>query len=223
MLLYAKKLRMRKREVPGDLLRLFRHDLWAVLKCQRAIRRFLGRLILQRRRRVQMAELQLVWAYGARKCAGRLAREKETYWLQRHSLGHVENDHIDRYVRKQESNFDKDWGQYENKLEKFLTGKKQGELKDWIERKDDTGRTYWTHTKTLASQAEHPGVKMFNVNKKMLKNKARQELDRSLHDVEDRRFIIQEAMIVLKGKISKEVSQMRLKSAMSSRRERGDM
>lgn len=155
---------------------------------------------------MHLAHLQSVWAYGVRRCAGRLAREKETYWLQRHSLGHVENDHITRYVRKQESQFDKNWGEYEGKLEKFLTNKKQGDLKDWIERKDDTGRTYWTNTVTLKSQAEHPGVKMFNVNKKVLRNKARQELDRSLQDVEDRRYIIQEAMIVLKSKISKEVA-----------------
>ena len=67
---------------------------------------------------------------------------------------------------------------------------------------------------------EHPGHKIFQVNKRMLKNKAREELDANMEDVEERKMMILEAMLGLKGRVSKEVSQMRVDSAMKSRRER---
>ena len=46
---------------------------------------------------------------------------------------------------------------YEQSLEKYLMGKTQGDFKDWIQRKDDNGKPYWTNTTTLKSQMEHPG------------------------------------------------------------------
>ena len=71
-----------------------------------------------------------------------------------------------------EKKFDINWKQYEGELEKFLITKQQGELKDWIQRKDENGKEYWTNTVTLKSQVEHPGHKIFQTNKKLLKNKA---------------------------------------------------
>lgn len=150
----------------------------------------------------------------------RLTRDKETYWMQRYSLGKVETDHIQRFVKKTEKKFEANWQEYEKKLENYLLSKQAGDFKDWIQRKDEAGNLFWTNTTTLKSQKEHPGQKIFQVNKRMLKNKAREELDKNMEDVEERKMMILEAMLGLKGRVSKEVSQMRIDSAMQSRRER---
>ena len=79
-----------------------------------------------------------------------------------------------------EKKFEMNWKQYEEQLYKYLTSKTQGEFKDWIQRKTEAGDTYWTNTTTLKSQTEHPGTRIFNVNKRILKNKAQQELETNL-------------------------------------------
>ena len=132
----------------------------------------------------------------------------------------METDHIHRYIRRTETQFEKNWRDYESKLEKFLTQKTEGQMKDWVQRKDEMGKMYWTNLKTLTSQVEHPGVKIFELNKKALKVKAKEELDKNLESIEERKAIIMEAMIGLRSKVSVDVSKMRLTSAMKTRRER---
>ena len=139
--------------------------------------------------------------------------------MQRYSLGKVETDHIQKYVKKTEKTFEKNWKDYETQLEKYLLNKDQGDFKDWVKRKDELGGEYWTNMVTMKSQKEHPGHKIFTVNKRILKNKAREELDKQMEDVEERKVVIMEALIGLKGKVSKEVSKMRVDSAIQSKRQ----
>jgi hypothetical protein len=96
-----------------------------------------------------------------KKYVNKLTRDKETYWLQKYSLGRVETDQINKFINMTEKKFEKNWKLYEGQLEKHLTQKKQGDFKDWIQRKDELGMTYWTNTTTLKSQIEHPGQKIF--------------------------------------------------------------
>ena len=43
--------------------------------------------------------------------------------MQRHSLGRVETENITRYFKKTETKFEKNWQEYELKLEKYLLAK----------------------------------------------------------------------------------------------------
>ena len=72
----------------------------------------------------------------------------------------------------------------------------------------------------MKSQTEHPGHKIFQVNKRILKKKAQQDLHTSLQDVNERRYIVMEAIIGLKHKVSKDVSGKRVERAMTSTRDR---
>lgn len=119
-----------------------------------------------------------------------------------------------KYIRRTEKQFEKNWKAYEDQLEKYLMQKSQGDFKDWIQRKSDTGMVFWTHAVTLKSQVEHPGQTIFQKNKKILKAKAQQELEASMADINDRRMLIMETTIGLKDKVSKEVSEMRVNSAL---------
>lgn len=119
--------------------------------------------------------------------------------------------------------FEQNWKQYEEGLEKYLTSKSQGQFKDWIQRKDEDGNTFWTNTQTLKSQVEHPGVKIFQSNKKILKAKAYDELEKNLEDINDRKLVILETIIGLKDKVSKDVSKVRLHSALKTRSQRADL
>ena len=58
-----------------------------------------------------------------RKHVNKLTRDKETYWIQRYSMGKVETDSIQRYVKISERKFEKNWKLYEGSLEKFLISK----------------------------------------------------------------------------------------------------
>ena len=58
------------------------------------------------------------------------------------------------------------------------------------------------------------------MNKKMLKNKAQAELESSMDDIKERKFMIMEAIIGLSEKVSSDVSKMRLDSALQSKREK---
>ena len=107
-----------------------------------------------------------------KRYVNKLTRDKETYWIQRYSMGRVESDQINKYIRTTEKKFEQNWKQYEDSLEKYLLNKSQGEFKDWIIRKDEMGKEFWTNTTTLKSQIEHPGQKIFQTNKRILKNKA---------------------------------------------------
>ena len=101
-------------------------------------------------------------------------RDKETFYLSRYSLFSFEMEQISRYVTLAEDKFESNWSSYESQLEKYLT--KNKDYKDWVQKKDDCGHLYWINIKTLKSCAEHPGVKVFQLNKKILKAKAEEEL-----------------------------------------------
>lgn len=126
----------------------------------------------------------------------------------------METDQIQKYIKVTEKKFEANWRQYEDSLYKYLTSKTQGEFKDWIQRKGEDGDVFWTNTTTLKSQVEHPGTKIFNVNKRILKNKAQEELESSMSDIQDRKLLIMETIIGLKAKVSKDISSMRVNSTM---------
>jgi hypothetical protein len=58
------------------------------------------------------------------------------------------------------------------------------------------------------------------VNKKVLKNKALQEMDKSMDDIKERKYMILETIIGLGTKVSKDVSGMRLQAALQSKSEK---
>mmetsp|Transcript_46130 Transcript_46130/g.100676 ORF Transcript_46130/g.100676 Transcript_46130/m.100676 type:complete len:90 (+) Transcript_46130:1825-2094(+) len=53
-------------------------------------------------------------------------------------------------------------------------------MKDWIQQTNSLGVKYWINIKTLKDQKEHPSVKVFRTNKKLLKDKADQEMGGSM-------------------------------------------
>jgi len=76
--------------------------------------------------------------------------------------------------------------------------------------KDDSGQTYWLNKNTLQKQVEHPGVKIFAINKKVLKHKAEEELQIQFSGIHDRKHAILEALLGLKHKVISEVSSKRI-------------
>lgn len=75
----------------------------------------------------------------------------------------------------------------------------------------------------MKSQVEHPGQKIFQVNKKILKKQALEELSESMNDVQNRQYMILETIIGLKEKVSKDVSKMRVDSALHTNSKRTAM
>jgi hypothetical protein len=59
---------------------------------------------------------------------------------------------------------------------------------------------------------EHPGVKVFNTNKRVLKAKATAELHDRFTNITDRKYVINEAIISLKHKLISELSMIRMKN-----------
>ena len=53
--------------------------------------------------------------------AARATRDKETFFVQRATLGKVETEAIQRYIKKAASKFETSWTSYEAQLEKHLT------------------------------------------------------------------------------------------------------
>ena len=81
-----------------------------------------------------------------------------------------------------------------------------------MECKDSSGNVYWTHKSTLEESYEHPGVKVFQLNKKLLKHKAEEELIGSFKGVFARRHAIMETLFGLKHRIVSELIKQRLRS-----------
>lgn len=81
-------------------------------------------------------------------------------------------------------------------------------------KKDDCGNTYWINLKTLKEQKEHPGTKIFETNKKLLKAKAEEELRESLKAMYERRLMILETVLDLKSKVSKDLGKTRTKMTL---------
>ena len=103
-------------------------------------------------------------------------------------------------MQKAEAKFEANWASYEGQLEKYLTGTNK-QFRDWMECKDQHGNVYWTHNKTLEETYEHPGVRVFQLNKKLLKHKAEEELLGSFKGVFARKHAIMETLLGLKHRI----------------------
>lgn len=142
-------------------------------------------------------------------------RDKETYFVQRVTLGRIETDAINKYVTQAEAKFEANWTSYEQQLEKYLTASTKT-YKDWIQKKDETGFVLWQNLNTLEQQREHPGVKVFKVNKKVLKAKAQQELATQFANITDRKYIINEAIISLRQKVTTDLSTIRMTNRYST-------
>lgn len=63
--------------------------------------------------------------------------------------------------------------------------------------------------KTLKEQKEHPGAKIFQTNKKVLKAKAEDELHESFKAMYERRIMILETVLDIKSKVAKDLSKTR--------------
>ena len=86
-----------------------------------------------------------------------------------------------------------------------------------MECKDSSGNVYWTHKSTLEETYEHPGVRVFQHNKKLLKHKAEEELLTSFKGVFARRHAIMETLLGLKHRIVTDLIKMRLRHTFPKR------
>ena len=82
-----------------------------------------------------------------------------------------------------------------------------------MECKDQAGQTYWTHKNTLEESYEHPGVKVFQLNKRLLKHKAEEELLGSFKGVFARKHAIMETLLGLKHRVVTELISKRIRTA----------
>ena len=80
-----------------------------------------------------------------------------------------------------------------------------------MECKDSNGNVYWTHKSTLEETYEHPGVRVFQLNKKLLKHKAEEDLIASFKGVFARRHAIMETLLGLRHRIVTDLIKMRLR------------
>lgn len=143
--------------------------------------------------------------------AARATRDKETFFVQRATLGNVETEAIQRYIKKAAGKFETSWSAYENQLEKYLTSSNETrQFKDWMQRKDPlTNGLYWQNMQTLQTSFEHPGKKIFETNKKILRQKAEDELTDNLGSILERNRTIRETVHYLKLKVSTECATLR--------------
>ena len=113
-----------------------------------------------------------------------------------------------KYIIGAEAKFEENWVTYEASLEKYLlqSGK---QYKDWVQKKDEFGSVVWINLKTLKEQLDHPGKSIFQTNKKILKQKAEEELRDNFRPIYDRRMMILETIFDIKGKISKDFRRSR--------------
>lgn len=95
-------------------------------------------------------------------------------------------------------------------MQKYLTSQNK-QFRDWMECKDKNGNLYWTHKNTLEESYEHPGVRVFQLNKKLLKHKAEEELLGSFRGVFARRHAIMETLLGLKHRIVTDLIRHRLR------------
>ena len=72
--------------------------------------------------------------------------------------------------------------------------------------------------KTLKETSEHPGQKIYQINKKILKTKAEEELRESFKAIFERRMVIMETIIGMKGKIYEDVQKMRVKEMFGKKK-----
>jgi len=115
-----------------------------------------------------------------------------------------------------EKKFQANWNTYEASLEKYLTSSNK-QYRDWMECKDSSGNVYWTHKNTLEETYEHPGVRVFHLNKKLLKHKAEEDLIASFKGVFVRRHAIMETLLGLKHRIVTDLIKMRLRQTFTKR------
>ena len=115
-------------------------------------------------------------------------------------------------MQKAEAKFEANWASYEGQLEKYLTASNK-QYRDWMECKDQQGNVYWTHKSTLEETYEHPGVRVYQLNKKLLKHKAEEELLGSFKGVFARKHAIMETLLGLKHRIVTELIKQRLRKA----------
>jgi hypothetical protein len=71
------------------------------------------------------------------------------------------------------------------------------------------GNIVWINLKTLKEQFEHPGKTIFQTNKKILKQKADEELRENFRPIYERRMLILETVFDIKGKIAKDFRRSR--------------
>ena len=119
-------------------------------------------------------------------------------------------------MARAEQKFEQNWTSYESQLEKYLTSSNK-QFKDWMECKDQSGNVYWTHKSSLEQSYEHPGVRIFQLNKKLLKHKAEEELLASFKGVFARKHAILETLLGLKHRVVTDLIKQRLRNTYPKR------
>lgn len=185
----------------------------AALKISNLARRRAASNICRFLQKLRTMRASCQWARRARlrSMVTRSTRDKETYFIQRQAIGKIETESISRYMQKAETKFEANWANYEAQLEKYLTSSNK-QYRDWMECKDNSGNVYWTHKNTLEESYEHPGVKVFQLNKKLLKLKAEEELIGSFKGVFARKHAIMETLFGLKHRIVTDLIKARLRN-----------
>jgi hypothetical protein len=77
-----------------------------------------------------------------------------------------------------------------------------------VQRKD-ADQVYWQHTGSMEISYLHPGIKIFEANKKILRQKAEDELTSSLGSILERNKTIIETVMHLKKKVTSECAETR--------------
>ena len=208
LLFLVKKRRVRKQPIPKSLKK---YPEKLVVRGQALVRGFLVRrdmrllrpILLIRQRRLRDLEEK------RRRVMYTSVRHLESNMLRRSSYAVVEGDQLGLYIYEEERKFATEWKDYEGQLEKYLM--KVKEYKDWVFQKDDSGGGQWFNMKTLKQQKEHPGVKAFSTNKRVLREKAEEERMNQLKHIYSRREIIVESEIATREERTEEIKNLRLK------------
>ena len=145
------------------------------------------------------------------KKVSKLCREKESFYISRYSLLSSDVQMLGKYIERSQVKFEQNWANYEQTLEKYLVSNPK-EYKDWVEKKDDSGKSYWVNLKTLKEQKQHPAQTLYQINKKVLKKKAEEELEKNLEPIEEKKLFMIDSMVHLKSRLETDVKRQHLAS-----------
>jgi len=121
----------------------------------------------------------------------------------------LEVDAMQKYIYMEHEHFDKNWREYEQKLEHYITNDKKFE--DWHSVNDESGTSFWINNKTLKKSKNPPSVKSIKVNKQKLRIEAEEEQQIQIAMVDLRRKRFLQVMAALALHRGNDMKQIRIK------------
>ena len=121
----------------------------------------------------------------------------------------LEVDAMQKYIYMEHEHFDKNWREYEQKLEHYITNDKKFE--DWHSVNDESGTSFWINNKTLKKSKNPPSVKSIKVNKQKLRIEAEEEQQIQIAMVDLRRKRFSQVMAALALHRGNDMKQIRIK------------